>query len=33
VTTHQLGEDEAAIIATDLVGNIPARAFKLEKYL
>jgi glucuronate isomerase len=33
VTTHQLGEDEAAIIATELVGAIPARAFKLEKYL
>jgi glucuronate isomerase len=33
VTTHQLGEDEAAEIATELVGAIPARTFKLEKYL
>ncbi|HEY5229345.1 MAG TPA: glucuronate isomerase [Galbitalea sp.] len=33
VTTHQLGEDEAAQIATELVGAIPARTFKLESYL
>jgi glucuronate isomerase len=33
VTTHQLGEDEAADIARDLVSTIPARTFKLEKYL
>ncbi len=33
VTTHQLGEDEAATIATELVGAIPARTFKLERYL
>jgi glucuronate isomerase len=33
VTTHQLGEDEAATIATDLVSTIPAHTFKLEKYL
>jgi glucuronate isomerase len=29
VTTHQLGEDEAATIATDLVASIPANTFKL----
>jgi glucuronate isomerase len=33
VATHQLGEDEAATIATELVGAIPARTFKLERYL
>jgi glucuronate isomerase len=33
VTTHQLGEDEAATIATDLVSTIPAHTFKLERYL
>lgn len=33
VTTHQLDEDEAATIATELVADIPARTFKLEKYL
>jgi glucuronate isomerase len=33
VTTHQLDEDEAATIATELVSTIPANAFKLEKYL
>ncbi len=33
VTTHQLGEDEAADIATEVVGAIPARTFKLERYL
>jgi glucuronate isomerase len=33
VTTHQLGEDEAAAIALDLVGAIPAHTFKLRKYL
>ena len=33
VTTHQLDEDEAAGIARDLVSTIPARTFKLEKYL
>ena len=33
VTTHQLDEDEAAQIATDLVGAIPAHTFKLVKYL
>jgi glucuronate isomerase len=33
VTTHQLGEDEATTIATELVGAIPAHTFKLEKYL
>jgi glucuronate isomerase len=33
VTTHQLGEDEAATIAGDLVSTIPAHTFKLEKYL
>jgi glucuronate isomerase len=31
VTSHQLGEDEAAVIARDLVSTIPARTFKLEK--
>jgi glucuronate isomerase len=29
VTTHQLGEEEAATIATELVSTIPARTFKL----
>ena len=33
VATHQLDEDEAATIATDLVSTIPAHTFKLEKYL
>jgi glucuronate isomerase len=33
VTTHQLGEDEAAAIAGELVRDIPATTFKLEKYL
>ena len=33
VTTHQLGEDEAATIAIDLVSTIPAHTFTLEKYL
>ncbi len=33
VTTHQLGENEAASIATELVSTIPARTFKLERYL
>jgi glucuronate isomerase len=33
VTMHQLGEDEAATIAAELVRDIPARTFKLEKYL
>ncbi|MDX6242266.1 MAG: glucuronate isomerase [Kribbellaceae bacterium] len=32
VTTHQLGEDEAATIARDLVGAIPTRTFRLERY-
>jgi glucuronate isomerase len=29
VTTHQLGEDEAAVIAGELVGPIPTHTFKL----
>jgi glucuronate isomerase len=33
VTTHQLGEDEAATIAGELVRDIPARTFKLERDL
>jgi glucuronate isomerase len=33
VTTHQLGLDEAALIAGELVSDIPARTFKLERYL
>ena len=33
VMTHQLSENEAADIATELVRDIPARTFKLEKYL
>ena len=33
VVTHQLDEVEAVAIATELVGAIPARAFKLEKHL
>lgn len=33
VMTHQISENEAANIATALVREIPARAFKLEKYL
>jgi glucuronate isomerase len=33
VTTHQLGEDEALQIATELVRDIPARTFKLSKYV
>ena len=33
VTTHQLGEDEAVTIAGNLVRDIPARTFKLERYL
>jgi glucuronate isomerase len=32
VTTHQLAEDEAAMIATELVSTIPANTFKLEHY-
>ena len=32
VTTHQLGEDEAAVIARDLVTTIPTRTFRLERY-
>jgi glucuronate isomerase len=31
VTTNQLGEDEAAQIATELVGDIPAHTFKLPR--
>jgi glucuronate isomerase len=33
VMTHQISENEAANIATALVRVIPARTFKLEKYL
>jgi glucuronate isomerase len=33
VMTHQVSENEAANIATALVRDIPARTFKLEKYL
>ena len=33
VTTHQLGEDEAAKIAIELVSTIPARTFKLSNYV
>lgn len=33
VTTHQLGEDEAALIAGRIVREIPARTFKLEGLL
>jgi glucuronate isomerase len=33
VMTHQISENEAANIATALVRDIPARTFKLEKYL
>ncbi len=32
VTTHQLGEAEAATIAGELVRDIPARTFKLARY-
>jgi glucuronate isomerase len=33
VMTHQISENEAASIAMALVRDIPARTFKLEKYL
>jgi glucuronate isomerase len=33
VTTHQLELDEAAVIGGELVREIPARTFKLERYL
>jgi glucuronate isomerase len=33
VTTHQIAEDEAAVIARELVTSIPANAFKLGQYL
>ncbi|HEY1531418.1 MAG TPA: glucuronate isomerase [Galbitalea sp.] len=33
VTTGQLEEDEAAVIARELVRDIPARTFKLERFL
>ena len=33
VMTHQISENEAASIATALVRDIPARTFKLQKYL
>jgi glucuronate isomerase len=32
VTSHQLSENEAAQIATELVSDIPVRTFKLEQY-
>jgi glucuronate isomerase len=33
VTTHQLAEEDAAVIASDLVSAIPAATFKLERYV